>query len=58
MTIEDFIKVIHPDTVIKVFDDLGYIGRYDSPELSIIFGEYTRIKEMKAREYNIIGIKI
>lgn len=58
MTIEDFAKTVSQDTRIKVFDDLGLIGRFDAPELTIKFGEFTKIKTIKAYDYNIIGIKI
>ena len=58
MTIEDFAQTVSQDTRIKVFDDWGLVGRFDAPELSIKFGEFTKIKSIKSYDYNIIGIKI
>lgn len=58
MTLAQFIKVINPDTNVKVFDKWGFIDFYNANMLFKDFCEQTRIIEIKADENNTLAITI
>ena len=58
MTIEDFASIVSLDTHIKVFDMIGYAGRFEPYELVERFAEDAVIVKMWASDYNVISIMI